>query len=53
MTSDDRIIEEFVCAVVLVIYNVCKLVRMLGSFLVMSYRPPINPIINPNTVSSH
>jgi hypothetical protein len=44
--------EGFICAVVVVISRVCKSVRLLKLFVVMSYEPK-NPIIDPNPVSSH
>jgi hypothetical protein len=43
---------ENVCAVV-VIYRMCKLVRLLEVFVVTSYKSSVNPVINPNHVSSH
>jgi hypothetical protein len=50
-TSDERITSRnFVCAVVIVIYRGCKLVRQ--SVVVTSYKIPINPIIKQNPVSS-
>jgi hypothetical protein len=45
--------EDFMCAAVAVIYRVCKSVRLLQLFEVMSYKHSINPIIGSNPVSSH
>jgi hypothetical protein len=50
MTSEQT--ENFMCAVV-VVYIVCKPVRLLQLFVVMSHKHSINPIMNPNPVSSH
>jgi hypothetical protein len=37
-----------VYAVFVVICRVCRLVRLLQSFVVTSYKHQINPVINPN-----
>jgi hypothetical protein len=42
--------QKTVCAVFVVIYRVCKLVRLLSS-VVTRYKHQINPIIKPNVVS--
>jgi hypothetical protein len=45
--------EDFICAVVVVICRVCDSVKLLHLFVVMSYKFSINPIINPNPMSSY
>jgi hypothetical protein len=45
--------EDFPCAGVVVIYRVCKLVRLLKSFVITNYNGSIFPIINPNPTSGH
>jgi hypothetical protein len=45
--------EDFLCALVVVIYKVYKSVRLLQLFVVMSYKCSVNPIINPNSVTNH
>jgi hypothetical protein len=51
MTSDPT--EDSVCAVVVVMYGVCKFVRLLKSLVVTSYKHQINPIIGINSVSNN
>jgi hypothetical protein len=41
------------CDTFVVICRVCKLVRLLELLVVTSYKCSVNPIINPNPVSSH
>jgi hypothetical protein len=48
MMKGDRIF----CPLVAVIYGVCKLVRLLQSFVVRGYKCPVNKIVNPDTLSS-
>jgi hypothetical protein len=45
--------QDFMGAVVVVIHSVCKSVRLLQSFAITSYKHSINPIIHPNSISSH
>jgi hypothetical protein len=45
--------ENFVCAVVTVIGRVCRSAELLQLPVVTTYKCPINPVINPNPVSSH
>jgi hypothetical protein len=53
-SSDDRITNRRFCVDwLLAIYREYKSVRPLWAFVVMSYKSPINPIINLNSVSSH
>jgi hypothetical protein len=37
------------CAVVVVIYRVCKLMRLLELFVVITYKRSVNVIMNPNS----
>jgi hypothetical protein len=39
--------------VFVVICRMCKSVRLLQLFVVTNYKRSVNPIINPNPVSSH
>jgi hypothetical protein len=41
------------CAVVVVIYSVRKLVTLIQLFMIMSYKRSMNPITNLNPVYSH
>jgi hypothetical protein len=43
--------EDFMCAIVAVMFRVWKLLRVLQLFVVTSYKPSINPVFNPNPES--
>jgi hypothetical protein len=45
--------ENFMCAAVTVIWRACRSVKRLQPPVVTSYTRSINPITNPNPVSSH
>jgi hypothetical protein len=45
--------EDFVCAVVVVMYGVCKSVRLLYLFVVTRYKCLVNSVFYPNAMSSH
>jgi hypothetical protein len=45
--------EDFMCAVVTVICEVCRTVKAYSFFSVTSCEGSINPITNPNPVHSH
>jgi hypothetical protein len=45
-TSEDLVLAVVVC-------RVFRLVKMLQLFVVTSYKPSVNPIIDPDPVSSH
>jgi hypothetical protein len=51
-TASDRITHRRLYAIV-VIFNVCKLMRLFSSFVVTNYKCSVNPITNPNSVSIH
>jgi hypothetical protein len=44
--------EDFMCAIVVVIYRVLKLVTVLQLIVLTSYKCSINLTINPNLMSS-
>jgi hypothetical protein len=48
-TSDAKDNSVFVA----VICRMCRLVRMLLLFVVMNYKGSVNPVTNPNPISSH
>lgn len=49
LTSENR--TDLVCAIV--IYSMCRLVRMLWLFVISSHKHSVNPVIKPTPVSGH